>query len=148
MRHAHTITDMADLITDFAVTVLLTDIATVEFMFPTTTQEKEAIKSNQDWADVKYGVYQNPTPSIEFRRKVTYVIRSLVGNPRFMRLTSFAGQLSSFRIFNNKEDSRYGNIKTRKKAKENLHIVFEKQCFAKRFFKDVKWLLSSRAIEI
>jgi len=143
MRHAHTISDVAELLQDYEVLVLLTDKATVEFVFPRNKEELQEIQRNQNQVDAIYGDYQNSTPSIQFSRQTRYVIRSLVGNPRFWRLTTTAHQICSFKNFQNSRDTgyrRYGMMKMRKKANENLQIVFTEQRLAKRFFTDIEWL--------
>ena len=138
MRHAHSIKDIAELLRDYEVTILLTDKAIVEFVFPKTEKELKQIQDNQRKNDALYGDYHNSPKNIRFKRHTTYVIRSLVSNPRFARLTTVAGQLGNFRIVNNKDkNSRYGIIKEQKKAKENLQIKFTEQKFAKLFIKDI-----------
>lgn len=143
MRHAHTISDVAKLLQDYEVLVLLTDKATVEFVFPRSEKEIQETKCNQNRVNAIYGNYQNSIPYVQFSRKTRYVVRSLVGNPRFWRLTTTANQLCSFKIFQNSRDTgyrRYGMIRLRKKANENLQMVFTEQRLAKRFFTDIEWL--------
>lgn len=143
MRHAHTISDVAELLQDYEVLVLLTDKATVEFVFPRNEKELQEVKRNQNRVDAIYGNYQNSTPYIQFSRQTRYVVRSLVGNPRFWRLTTTADQICNFKIVQNSRDAkdrRYGMMKVRKKRDENLHLIFESQRLAKRFFTDIEWL--------
>jgi len=138
MKFAHTINDVAELLSDYQVSLALGDDSTVVFDFPTTEEEKKAIKDNQRWVDNNYGNYKNSTKSIEMSRQTRYVVRSLVGNPRFRRLTTVAQQLNSFQLKNNKQETKYGKIRVVKKSNSPLHIVFTKQLFAKRFFSDVQ----------
>ena len=138
MRFAHTINDVAELLSDYQVSIFLNDDNTVVFEFPTTEEEKQAIKRNQDRVNASYGHYKNPTPEIQRTRHTRYVVRSLVGNPRFRRLTTVAQQLNSFQLKNNKIETKYGKIRVVKKANSPLHIVFTKQIFAKRFFSDIQ----------
>lgn len=143
MRHAHTISDVAKLLQDYEVLVLLTDKATVEFVFPRSEKEIQETKCNQNRVNAIYGNYQNSIPYVQFSRKTRYVVRSLVGNPRFWRLTTTADQICNFTLVQNKSDAglkRYGIMKVRKKRDENLHLVFIEQRFAKRFFTDIEWL--------
>ena len=138
MRHAHTILDVAEMLSHYEVTVLLTDISTVEFHFPRNQKESEKIQSNQSRIDALYGNYKNSTDSIQRTRQTRYVVRSLVSNPRFWRLTTVASQLGNFRISNNRlENSKYGQINERKKRNSPLHIQFTEQKQAKRFFEDI-----------
>lgn len=139
MRYAHTISDVIELLSDYGVEVLLTDDKIVEFVFPFSAEEKKAIKDNQRWVDGKYGHYKTTADkNIRRNRHTTYVIRSLVGNPRFRRLTTVATQLNNFRIANNKSETKYSQVKVIKKLHGPLHMVFTKQIFAKRFFSDVE----------
>lgn len=139
MRFAHTVEDVAELLSNYEVVVLLTDQKTVEFDFPKTEEELEAIRKNQRWVEGKYSHYKSTADkTIRRNRHATYVVRSLVGNPRFRRLTTVASQLNSFRIANNKTETKYSKIRVVKKKDGPLHMIFTKQLFAKRFFSDVK----------
>jgi hypothetical protein len=139
MRFAHTTLDVAELLSDYEVEILLTDNKTIEFIFPFSAEELAAIKKNQDWVNGKYGHYKTTADkNIRRNRHTTYVIRSLVGNPRFRRLTTVSSQLNSFRIANNKSETKYSQIRVVKKKDGPLHMVFTKQIFAKRFFSDIK----------
>jgi len=138
MRIAETIQDVAELLSDYNVEVCWRGGDKVEFDFPKTQEEKEATKK------INRSMFDNfsclPKDSYtHFVRKTRYVIRGLVSSPRFWRLTTVADQLGRFVLSYNKQDSRpYGIIKARKKANENLCIVFEDMSFVHKFFRDLK----------
>ena len=137
-KNVKTIEDVADLLADFNVTILLMDDCRIEFLFSKTEKEKRAIQDiqNNRFDDFSHIPKNDP---IHLKRKTRYFIQGIVENPRFWRLTTVAEQLTRFKLNNNKQKNKpYGSIQTRKKAKENFCIVFENMNFAKKFLKDLK----------
>ena len=137
MRIARTIQDVSELLADYQVSVLLTDENTIEFEFP-DTEEEVKYREIGNWRVENFSHIPESDP-IHFSRKTRYVVRGLVESPRFWRLTTVADQLGRFALgYKNREETRYGTIKVRKKANENLKILFENMRFAKRFIKDLE----------
>ncbi|MCD6436372.1 MAG: hypothetical protein J7L15_08330 [Clostridiales bacterium] len=134
MRIAKTIKDVVELCSDYEVQILLTDNNSIEFEFPLTNKEKDHKNMRED----NFSHIDTKDP-IHFTRKTRYVVRSLIDSPRFWRVTTVADQIGRFCLgYKNREETRYGVIKSRKKAKENLKIIFENMKYAKKFFKDLE----------
>lgn len=143
MKFARTINDLVALFNDFEINLALTNNAEILIIFPLTEKEKEyKLKQNEKLELLKSGrQFEHPPKddSVRQHREVTYVIRSLVENPTFHRKTTVAHQLATFCLANNKQnDTEYGKIKTRKKAGEPFHMIFENMEYAKKFLQDLQ----------
>lgn len=133
-RIARTIQDVAELLSDYDVQILLVEGAAIEFHFPVSKEDAEKIKLTS-----KYILsYYNPDQVRDEYRKVSLTvrgtIRSLVANPQFWRCTTVADQLGRFSLTN----KDFGNLKVRKRKDEPLTLFFETPKQAKRFFVKIK----------
>jgi len=138
MRIAKTIDDLIDLFGDYNVVISLTDENKIIFEFPFTNEEKK-YSNNRNRIDYLKAIYSYENlpkkDPIRFSRQTRYTIRSLVENPRFGRLTTVADQLSRFCLYNKENNNKeYGQIKAKKRKNEPLHLVFENNKYAKKFF--------------
>jgi hypothetical protein len=139
------IESFAKLLQAFDVTLLLTDAATIECDFPISPDEQRGIdeanhRASANMATAEATAAQQPgAEDIRGKRIIRATIRSLVDNPRFMRLTTFAHYAHIFTFHAAKYS--YGRIRTRKKNRQPFTFVFESQAAAERFFSDVENLL-------
>lgn len=125
--------DFRDLVSYFQVTVLLTDQNWIEFDFPVTKDERRQIKNNQAYVDAMY-----PRPTVvksheQMNHETRHILRSLVGNPRFHRLTTFTQHADTFFKWRDGK-TVYGCQRLTKKANENLRAHFETHDKAREFF--------------
>jgi hypothetical protein len=140
MRVATTIADVAELLTDFEVTVYVAaEEPALYFTFPVTEEEKQAKPKQKAIADMYSTCLPIDDPSgVGFTRRVRGTIRSLLAGPRFRRLTTTADQLCCFIDANNRlGDSSYGTLKLRKKGTEPLTMLFEDTDKCERFYNDL-----------
>ena len=133
MKIAKTTKDVNDLFADYEVEMQLTDGPDIYIQFPSTQEEKEIEKLSAGYPFDNFSHLSDENP-VKFTRQTDYTIRTLLGNPRFTRLTTVAQQLGSFAMVN----TDFGKIKIRKKANEPLTMIFEEHKLAKQFFHKIR----------
>ena len=143
MRVAKTVEDVAELFGDYQILLQLTDGPELYVQFPVTEEEEKHREHEiecQKYRDAMYPTNGTPDTNPRWMRNATIkTVRSLVGSPRFCRLTTTADQLARFALANNKNpDTEYGQIKVSKKAGMPLTMIFENTTFARRFFADIE----------
>lgn len=139
MRIARTIQDVADLLSEYDVVVNLVEGDRVEFTFPPSEEEQEAIDRRSLQGMDNFSHLSDKISYTYLVRQTRHVIRGLVSSPRFWRLTTVADQLGRFVLISNGQDDKpYGVMKSRKKAQENLCIIFEDMRFAQKFMEHLK----------
>jgi hypothetical protein len=137
MRHAKTINDMAELLIDFDVTVVQFEDSpeSVHFAFPNKDNKYTPDKNIMAYIKSSYEGYAK---EVKVFKQMKSVIRQLVNNPQFHRCTTVGTQIHDFTFA---AKNQYGNMKSRKRKNELLHIIFESQKIATKFMNDLTKLI-------
>lgn len=141
-REARTLDDLADLFSDYAVVVQLTDGPEVYLKFPKAEDyaAKHSAKVSVDThlAD-RLGTDYQPQ-GLAFAHASKSVIAGLLASPEFWRQTTVAMVVDNWRH----RQQEYGKIKARKRAKEPFTLIFESHDLARRFFADLARVCEQR----
>ena len=145
-KQVNNIDDFGQMLSDMEVVLLQTSLTEIEITFPENEEEKKYDpKKTDELNSVMYPIPPGMTidnkDNIVMSRSTRNYIRNLVSSPRFWRCTGVAHHVASFgfkTVKNMELQKKYGIIKSRKKAKENLTMIFESSKFLNNFVKDIK----------
>jgi len=153
-KSAKTIEGVAELLSDYAVNIYLTENASIELKFPVTGEEEHYRDITQPYREACYQINEGSKSTSNSKgwnshyakqRQIRHVIRSLAESPRFLRLTTVAHHMTTFKLINNeKENSPYGKMKCRKTKDTPFTVIFESQEKAEKFFEDLEKILSQK----
>jgi hypothetical protein len=131
-RLVKTLDDMAELFSDYQVVTELRSGGTITLSFPFTG--KYAVKPPDVWAPINYA-----DEGQRFGSEVRSVIRSLVCNPQFHRMTNTVDQIDGFfKKYDRKNMVLYKVVKLRKRGGEPFTIIFEDYKAAMYFYRKLR----------